>query len=36
VHLGIEALVTENADGLYDPQLGSLGDTLERRTCPGR
>ncbi len=36
VHLGIEALIQENADGLYDPQLGALGDTLERAHVPSR
>lgn len=30
VHLGLEALVQENADGLYDPTIGALGDTLEQ------
>jgi hypothetical protein len=30
VHLGIESLVQENADGLYDPSIGALGTTLER------
>jgi hypothetical protein len=34
VHLGIEALTQENADGLYDPQLGALGDTLARARVP--
>ncbi len=28
VHLGLEALVRENANGLYDPTIGALGDTL--------
>ncbi len=34
VHLGIDALVQENANGLYDPQIGALGDTLERAHVP--
>ena len=28
VHLGIAALQQENADGLFDPQLGAFGDAL--------
>ena len=31
LHLGIEALVTENARGRFDPQIGALGDALARR-----
>jgi hypothetical protein len=34
VHLGVEALVSENADGLYDPTIGALGDTLEQAKVP--
>ncbi|HEY3671413.1 MAG TPA: hypothetical protein VGN51_10805 [Acidimicrobiia bacterium] len=34
VHLGLEALVKENADGLYDPTIGALGDTLEQAKVP--
>ena len=34
VHLGIDDLIHENADGLYDPQLGALGDTLEAAHVP--
>ena len=34
VHLGLEALVQENADGLYDPTIGALGDTLEQAKVP--
>ncbi|HLM18307.1 MAG TPA: hypothetical protein VK549_10825, partial [Acidimicrobiia bacterium] len=34
VHLGVEALLTENADGLYDPTIGALGDTLEQANVP--
>jgi hypothetical protein len=34
VHLGVEALVTENADGLYAPTIGALGETLERANVP--
>ena len=34
VHLGVEALKTENADGLFDPTIGALGDTLERAHVP--
>jgi len=34
VHLGVEALITENADGLYDPTIGALGDTLEQAKVP--
>jgi len=34
VHLGLEALVNENADGLYDPTIGALGDTLEQARVP--
>jgi hypothetical protein len=30
VHLGVEALIDENANGLYDPTIGALGTTLER------
>jgi hypothetical protein len=30
VHLGIAALKQENADGLFNPRLGSFGDTLAR------
>lgn len=30
VHLGLESLVQENADGLYDPTIGALGDSLEQ------
>ena len=30
LHLGIEALVAENAQGRFDPQLGALGDALAR------
>jgi hypothetical protein len=29
VHLGVEALINENADGLYNPTIGALGTTLE-------
>jgi hypothetical protein len=29
VHLGVEALIEENANGLYDPTIGALGDALE-------
>ncbi len=34
VHLGVEALVNENADGLYDPTIGALGNTLEQAKVP--
>jgi hypothetical protein len=34
VHLGVEALIQENADGLYDPTIGALGDTLEHANVP--
>jgi len=34
VHLGVEALVQENAAGLYDPTIGALGDTLEQAKVP--
>ncbi len=34
VHLGIDALIQENADGLYDPEIGALGDTLARADVP--
>ena len=34
VHLGIDALVQENADGLYDPTIGALGDDLARHRVP--
>lgn len=34
VHLGIEALVQENADGLYDPDIGALGDALAKAGIP--
>jgi len=34
VHVGIDELVQENADGLYDPQIGALGDTLEAAHVP--
>jgi hypothetical protein len=34
VHLGIEALIQENADGLYDPTIGALGTTLEQDGVP--
>lgn len=34
VHLGIEALVQENADGLYDPDIGALGDALAKAGLP--
>lgn len=34
VHLGVEALVQENADGLYDPTIGALGDALEQAEVP--
>jgi hypothetical protein len=34
VHLGIDDLITENANGLYDPQIGALGDTLEAAHVP--
>ena len=34
MHLGLEALVQENADGLYDPTIGALGDTLEQAKVP--
>jgi hypothetical protein len=30
VHLGVEALIRENADGLYNPSIGALGDTLAK------
>jgi hypothetical protein len=34
VHLGIDALVQENADGLYDPTIGALGDDLAKHRVP--
>ena len=34
VHLGVEALITENADGLFDPTIGALGTTLEKAGVP--
>jgi hypothetical protein len=34
VHLGVEALIQENADGLYNPTIGALGDTLEGAGVP--
>lgn len=34
VHLGIDALISENAKGLYDPQIGALGDALEQAQVP--
>ncbi len=34
VHLGIDALVQENANGLYDPKIGALGDALEQARVP--
>jgi hypothetical protein len=34
VHVGIEALKTENADGLYDPTIGALGDALAKADVP--
>ena len=37
MHLGIDALVQENADGLYDPTIGALGDDARRApACRGR
>ena len=30
VHLGIDALDQENAEGVYDPTLGAFGDALTR------
>ena len=36
VHLGIDELIRENADGLYDPLIGALGDTLEQAHVPRR
>ena len=30
VHLGIDALVRENEEGVYDPTLGAFGDALEQ------
>ncbi len=30
VHLGLEALVKENQEGLYDPKIGALGDSLAK------
>jgi hypothetical protein len=34
VHLGLDALVRENADGLYDPTIGALGDDLAKHQVP--
>ena len=34
VHLGIDALVQENANGLYDPTIGALGDDLAKHRVP--
>ena len=34
VHLGLDALVQENADGLYDPTIGALGDDLAKHRVP--
>jgi hypothetical protein len=34
VHLGIDALIQENADGLYDPSIGALGDALAAHHIP--
>jgi hypothetical protein len=34
VHLGLDALVRENADGLYDPTIGALGDDLAEHRVP--
>jgi hypothetical protein len=34
VHLGVESLISENADGLYNPAIGALGDTLEAAHVP--
>jgi hypothetical protein len=34
VHLGVEALIAENANGLYNPTIGALGTTLEHAHVP--
>ena len=34
VHLGIDELVQENAEGLYDPTIGALGDALAGHDVP--
>ena len=34
MHLGLESLVQENADGLYDPSIGALGDALAKADVP--
>jgi hypothetical protein len=34
VQLGVDDLIHENAAGLYDPQLGALGDTLAAANVP--
>ena len=34
VHLGLDVLVQENADGLYDPTIGALGDDLAAHRVP--
>jgi hypothetical protein len=34
VHLGLDAIVQENADGLYDPKIGALGDSLTGHGVP--
>jgi heme/copper-type cytochrome/quinol oxidase subunit 3 len=34
VHLGFDSLVKENAEGLYDPTIGALGDALAGHHVP--
>jgi hypothetical protein len=34
VHLGIESLIAENQEGLYDPTIGALGDALVHADVP--
>ena len=34
VHLGIDELVRENAEGLYDPTIGAFGDALAGHEVP--
>jgi hypothetical protein len=34
VHLGLDQLVQENAEGLYDPKIGALGDALTGHRVP--